>query len=153
MPHPLAADAAVRDLHAAAVADHPFVLHAAVLAARAFPVLLRAENPLAEQSVALGTIGAVVDCLGLFDLAEGPLADVVGAGKPDLYRAVIVNSLVSRFGAAHVTLSFQETWCVGGEIYGDRVGRRRIALLRVLFQLNIQAQAADLVAKHVEAGG
>ena len=82
--HPLAADAAVRDLHAAAVADHALVLHAAVLAAGAFPVLLRAEDPLAEQAVLFRAVGAVVDRLRLLDLAERPAADVVRAGQADL---------------------------------------------------------------------
>ena len=68
--HALAADAAVRDLDAAAVADHALVLHAAVLAAGALPVLLRAEDALAEQAVLFGAVGAVVDRLRLLDLAE-----------------------------------------------------------------------------------
>src|SRR5207244_3512229 len=70
--HALAADAAVRYLDAAAVADHALVLHAAVLAAGALPVLLRPEDALAEQAVLLRAVGAVVDGLGLLDLAEGP---------------------------------------------------------------------------------
>jgi hypothetical protein len=49
MAHPLAAHARVRDLHAAAVADDALVLGALVLAARALPVALRTEDPLAEQ--------------------------------------------------------------------------------------------------------
>src|SRR5690606_20912321 len=53
VPHPLAADTAVGDFHPAAIADHPLVLHPAVLAASAFPVLLGAENPLAEQTILL----------------------------------------------------------------------------------------------------
>ena len=51
--HSLAADARVRDLHAAAVADHALVLHPAVLAAGALPVLLGAEDLLAEESILL----------------------------------------------------------------------------------------------------
>src|SRR5207248_1709738 len=65
--HALAADAAVRDLDAAAVADHALVLHAAVLAAGALPILLRAEDAFAEQAVFLGPVGAVVDGLRLLD--------------------------------------------------------------------------------------
>ena len=76
--HALAADAAVRHLHAAAVADDALVLGALVLAAGALPVALRAEDALAEQAVLLRAVGAVVDRLGLLDLAEGPDADVVG---------------------------------------------------------------------------
>src|SRR6185295_9503888 len=78
--HALAADPAVGDLDAAAVADHTLILHAAVLAAGALPVLLGAEDALAEEAVLLGPVGAVVDRLGLLDLAERPGADVVRAG-------------------------------------------------------------------------
>jgi hypothetical protein len=54
VPHPLAAHATVRDHHAALVADDALVLDALVLAAEALPVLLRTEDALAEQAVALG---------------------------------------------------------------------------------------------------
>src|SRR5262249_11979756 len=81
--HALAADPAVRDLDAAAVADHALVLHAAVLAAGALPILLRAEDALAEEAVFFRTVGAVVDRLRLLDLAEGPATYVVGAGQAD----------------------------------------------------------------------
>src|SRR5690606_13401340 len=103
--HPLAAHARVRDLHAAAVADHPLVLHPAVLAAGALPVLLGPEDPLAEQPVLLRAIGAVVDRLGLLDLAERPAPDVVGAGQPDLDGAVVVDTIVSALAHAHETVS------------------------------------------------
>jgi hypothetical protein len=52
VPHAFAADAAVSDLDAAAVADHALVLHSAVLSARALPVLLRAEDTFAEEPIA-----------------------------------------------------------------------------------------------------
>src|SRR6185312_2660342 len=48
------------------------VLHALVLAAQALVVLDRPEDAGAEQAVALGLEGAVVDGLGLFDLAVRP---------------------------------------------------------------------------------
>src|SRR5690606_15804072 len=79
--HALATNAAVRHLHAAAVADHPLVLHAAILAAGAFPVLLRAKDALAEQAVLFGTVGAVVDRLGLLHFAERPATNVVRSGE------------------------------------------------------------------------
>jgi hypothetical protein len=94
VPHPLAANAAVGDLDAAAVADHPLVLHAAVLAASALPVLLRTENPLAEEAVLLRPVGPVVDRLRLLDLAEGPAPNVVGPGKADLDGSEIVDAFV-----------------------------------------------------------
>ncbi len=102
MAHPLAADAAVRDLHAAAVADHALVLHAAVLAAGALPVLFGSEDALAEQAVLFWAVGAVVDRLRLLHFAERPTADVVGAGQADLDRRVIVDPIVCRFADTHV---------------------------------------------------
>src|SRR5262249_14161625 len=95
--HALAANAAVRDLDPASVEYHALVRHAAVLAAGAFPVLFRAEDALAEQAVLLRAVGAVVDGLGLLDLAEGPAADVVGARQADAHSPVVVNAVVIRF--------------------------------------------------------
>ena len=95
----------VRDLDAAAVADHPLVLHAAVLAAGALPVFLGPEDPLAEQAVLLGPVGPVVDRLRLLDLAERPAPDVVRAGQPDLDGPVVVDTIVGTFAHAHETLS------------------------------------------------
>src|SRR5205814_6236593 len=92
--HAFAADAAVRDLDAATVADHALVFHAPVLAAGALPVLFGAEDALAEQAVLFGAVGAVVDGLGLLDLAEGPAADVMGTGQTDAHCAVVVNAVV-----------------------------------------------------------
>jgi hypothetical protein len=50
----------------------PRVLHALVLAAQALVVLDRPEDAGAEQAVPLRLEGAVVDGLGLLDLAERP---------------------------------------------------------------------------------
>jgi hypothetical protein len=104
--HPLAANAAVGDLHAAAVADHPLVFHAAVLAAGALPVLLRSEDLLAHQSVLLGTVGAVVDRFGLLHLAERPAADVVRPGEADLHGRIVVDAIVGGFADAHERFSW-----------------------------------------------
>ncbi len=78
MPHPLAADPGVSDLDSTAVADNTAVLDPFVLPAEALPVTLRPENPLAEQTILLGTIGTIVDRFGLFHLTIGPGQDVVG---------------------------------------------------------------------------
>ncbi len=86
VPHALAANAAVRDFDAAAIADHPLVLHAAVLAAGALPVLFRAEDTLAEQAVLFRTVRAVVDRFRLLHFAERPAADIVRARQADLAR-------------------------------------------------------------------
>src|SRR5439155_85157 len=99
--HALAPHPAMRDLDAAAVADHALVLHAAILAAGALPVLLGAEDALAEEAVLLGTVGAVVDGLGLLDLAERPVADVLRACQADAHRAVVVDAVVVDLAVAH----------------------------------------------------
>src|SRR5439155_9569273 len=95
--HALAANPAVRHLDAAAVADHALVLHAPVLAAGALPVLLGAEDALAEQAVFLGAVGAVVDGLRLFDLAKRPATDIVRAGQADANGAVVIHAVVIGF--------------------------------------------------------
>ena len=69
----LAADFARGDFDAALVADDAAVLHALVLAAEALPVGDGAEDAGAEEAVALGLEGAVVDGLGLGDFAMRPL--------------------------------------------------------------------------------
>ena len=70
MPHSLPANTTVGHFDSAAVADHPLVLHASVLATRAFPVLFGAENPFAEKSVSLRAVRTVINGLRLFDFAK-----------------------------------------------------------------------------------
>src|SRR5262249_42093208 len=65
MAHALAPHAAERHLDRALLADDTLVLHALVLAAQALVVLDRPEDARAEQAVALGLEGAVVDGLRL----------------------------------------------------------------------------------------
>jgi hypothetical protein len=86
--HALAAHAAQGHLDAAAVADDALVLDALVLAAGALPVAGGAEDALAEEAVLLGLEGAVVDGLGLLDLAGGPGADV-GSGEAMRDRHIV----------------------------------------------------------------
>ena len=80
--HALAAHLLARDLHAAALADDALVADALVLAAVALPVLGGTEDALAEQAVLLGLERAVVDRLRLGDLAERPVADLLGDARP-----------------------------------------------------------------------
>src|SRR3546814_16472693 len=87
--HALAAHLGQGDLGAALFAHHAAVLHALVLAAQALVVLDRPEDGGAEQAVALGLEGAVVDGLGLLDFAERPRADQVRRGQRDLYRVEV----------------------------------------------------------------
>src|SRR5215475_8319926 len=72
MAHALAPDARQRHLDRALFADDALVLHPLVLAAQALVILDRPEDARAEQAVALGLEGTVVDGLRLFDLAVGP---------------------------------------------------------------------------------
>ena len=81
--HPLTTHLGAGHLDAAALTDDALEADALVLAAVALPVPGRTEDLLAEESVLLGLEGAVVDGLGLLDLAVGPLADVVGGGQTD----------------------------------------------------------------------
>ena len=80
MAHALAAHPREGHLDAAAVAHHPAMFDALVFSARAFPVLDRTENTLAEQATFFGLEGAVVDGFGVLDLPLGPGTDGVGIG-------------------------------------------------------------------------
>jgi hypothetical protein len=84
MAHALAPDLGQRHLDAALLADDAAELHALVLAAQALVVLDRAEDAGAEQPVPLRLEGAVVDRLGLLDLAVGPGADLLRRRDRDL---------------------------------------------------------------------
>ena len=84
MAHALAPHARERHLDAALLADDALVLHALVLAAQALVILDRPEDARAEQAVALGLEGAVVDRLGLLDLAERPGEDFLRARDRNL---------------------------------------------------------------------
>src|SRR5256885_13344962 len=81
--HALAAHARQRHLDAALLADDALVLHALVLAAQALVVLDRPEDTRAEQPVALGLEGAVVDRLRLLDLAVRPRENLLRARDRD----------------------------------------------------------------------
>jgi hypothetical protein len=72
------------DLDTAALADDPLVADPLVLAAVALPVPLGTEDALVEQTFLLRTESAVVDRLGLLDLAVRPGADLVAGGEADL---------------------------------------------------------------------
>ena len=84
MTHAVTPHARQGDFDAALLADDALVLHALVLAAQALIVLNGPKDACAEQAVALGLEGPVVDRLGLLDLAIGPREDLLGAGNRDL---------------------------------------------------------------------
>jgi hypothetical protein len=70
--HALAAHLGQGHFHAALFADHAAVLETLVFAAQALIVLHRPEDLGAEQAVALGFEGPVIDSLRLLHLAERP---------------------------------------------------------------------------------
>ena len=88
MAHALAPHPRQGDFDRALLADDALVLHPLVLAAQALVVLDRPEDARAEQTVALGLEGAVVDGLRLFDLAVGPGQNLFRARDryPDLVK-------------------------------------------------------------------
>jgi hypothetical protein len=76
------------DLDAALLADDAAVLHALVLAAVALVVLHRAKDLGAEEAVTLRLEGAVVDRLGLLDLAVRPGSRIIsGDARPILIES------------------------------------------------------------------
>src|SRR6266702_450525 len=83
MAHAVAAHLRQGDLDPAFLADDAAILHALVLAAQALVILDRTKDAGAEQPVPLRLEGAVVDRLGLLDLAAGPGADALRAGDRD----------------------------------------------------------------------
>src|SRR5262249_33379045 len=91
VPHPLAPHLLPRHLDAAALADDALVADALVLPAVALPVAGRPEDALAEETVALGLERAVVDRLGLRDLAGRPVADLLRGRETDPDRVEIID--------------------------------------------------------------
>ena len=71
------------DLDAATVADDALVANALVLAASTLVVLRGTEDALAEESVTLRFIGAVVDGLRLEHLARGLLENLFRRSQAD----------------------------------------------------------------------
>ena len=83
MTHAVAAHLGEGHLDAAFLADDAAIFHALVLAAQALVILDRPEDAGAEQPVALGLEGPIVDRLRLLDLAVGPGVDALRAGDRD----------------------------------------------------------------------
>ena len=67
--HALTTHLLLGDFHTATVTHNAFVANALVLAAVAFVILDRTENPFAEQTIAFRLVGAVVDRLRLQHLS------------------------------------------------------------------------------------
>src|SRR6266851_457349 len=98
----LAADLAQGDFDAALVADNAAVLHPLVLAAQTFPVGDGAKNLGAEEAVALGLEGAVVDGLRLGHFAVRPGANFFRTRQTDANRIEIGDQTGAIIGAAAI---------------------------------------------------
>src|SRR5688572_15545508 len=143
----LAPHLGLRDLDAALVADHAAVLHALVLAAQALPVGDRPEDLGAEQAVAFRLERAVVDRLGLGDLAERPRHDLLRRSQRDPDRIEVGAErrfrIVEAWSHLH-GLQYGFTF-----IRGQRFGRLPLGV----DQLNIETERLQLANEHVERLG
>src|SRR5690606_7676835 len=86
MGHALTADLGKCDFNTTFFADDTTVLESLVLAAQALIVLGRPENLRAEQAVALGLEGTVIDGFRLLDLAIGPGTNFFRGSQRNLDR-------------------------------------------------------------------
>ena len=75
MPHTLSSHLAACNFHAALLAHVPFIFHSFIFSAMAFPILHRPEDFFAEQTVAFGFLGAVIDGFRLRYFAVRPFSD------------------------------------------------------------------------------
>ena len=124
MAHALPPDARQRDLDAALLADDALVLHALVLAAQAFVVLDRSEDARAEQTIALGLERAIVDRLGLLDLAERPAQYFFRAGDRNL-------DVVESLGLDHGIEEIHDLLIHAGLLKVGREGSSRLPPRRI----------------------
>jgi len=85
MSHPLAPNTTMRNLNSAPVTNYSLKLGAFILSAGAFPVTLRPENPLTEQTVLFRTISTVVNRLRLANLTKRPATNIIRTGQRNLY--------------------------------------------------------------------
>ena len=82
--HPLTTHLGTGDLYAAALTNDPLVADPLVLTAVALPVLLRAKDPLVEETILLRLERAVIDRFGFLHLTVRPGTNLVGSGEADL---------------------------------------------------------------------
>ena len=161
--HALAADLGAGDLDAAALADDAAEPDPLVLAAVALPVLGRTEDLLAEEPVLLRAQRAVVDGLGLLDLAVGPAADGVGRGQadPQLVEVVDVQHRESPLGGAPRVFLVRPA--LGpADVDAQLLGRAEHVLVElahldllapVARHLDVEAEGLHLLDEHLEALG
>jgi hypothetical protein len=75
MAHALAAHPSPGDFYATLFADNALEADLLILTAVALPILGRAEDLLAEKTVALGFEGSIVNGFGFLNLPVGPSSD------------------------------------------------------------------------------
>ena len=109
--------------HAATVADDALVADALVLAAVAFPVLHRTENPLAEQATHLGLVRAVVDGFRFHHFAGTALQNCFGRGQRNSDFGEVLNYFLV-FCESHL-ISFKLI-AVGFELFDASFFARRM---------------------------
>ena len=88
--HAFAAHLGKRHFHAALFTNDAAVLQTLVLAAKALVILHRPEDLRAEQTVALGLLGAVIDRFRLLDFAVRPGVDLFGTRETDANRFEVI---------------------------------------------------------------
>ena len=82
--------------HSTAVTDDTLIADALVLSAMALVVLGGTENALAEETVALGLVGTVVDGFGLGNLTPRIFQNLLGRGKTDgNLREIVLYFIIS----------------------------------------------------------
>ena len=81
--HPLPANFFLRYFNPTTVAHNPLVADPLVLTAIAFIILDRPEDALAEKTIALGFVRAVVDGFRLEHFAIGTLQNFIRRGQAD----------------------------------------------------------------------
>ena len=118
VPHSFTAHLGAGDLNAAAFAGFALITNSLILTAVAFPVFGGSEDHLAEEAVLFGLKSSVIDGFGLFHLAVGPLADLIGRSETDLDRLkiqpVIVFFCISFNGYSVFTHLLRSSFLIGG---------------------------------------
>ena len=122
------------NLYTTTVADNTLIADALVLTASTLIVLGRTEDALAEQTVALGLIGAIVDGLRLGDLTERVLKDLLRRSQTD-GNLLEITLYLCIFLESHIFFNFS-LFTVNYSL--------------LLVHLNAETQTLQLVQQHGE---
>src|ERR1035437_6441389 len=76
MSHAFSANFFLSYFHSATVANDSFIANTLVFSAVAFPILYRTEDTLAEQTITLVLVSAIVNCFRLCYFTVTPLQDL-----------------------------------------------------------------------------